>query len=84
VRTKTRSARLLGLGAAVVEEVNFGDEREVVVAARRAGISWIASGSAGAVARASISVRGGGAGGRWKRSITADTQPSATSRPSPG
>jgi transposase len=34
VRTKRVWARLLGLGAAVVEEVNFGDEGEVVVAAR--------------------------------------------------
>jgi len=34
VRTGRVWARLLGLGAAVVEEVNFGDEGEVVVAAR--------------------------------------------------
>jgi transposase len=34
VRTTRVWARLLGLGAAVVEEVNFGDEGEVVVAAR--------------------------------------------------
>jgi len=34
VRTERVWARLLGLGAAVVEEVNFGDEGEVVVAAR--------------------------------------------------
>jgi transposase len=34
VRTGRVWARLLGLGAAVVEEVNFGDEGSVVVAAR--------------------------------------------------
>ncbi len=34
MRTGRVWARLLGLGAAVVEEVNFGDEGEVVVAAR--------------------------------------------------
>jgi transposase len=34
VRTGRVWARLLGLGAAVVEEVNFGDEGNVVVAAR--------------------------------------------------
>jgi transposase len=34
VRSGRVWARLLGLGAAVVEEVNFGDEGEVVVAAR--------------------------------------------------
>jgi transposase len=34
VRSGRVWARLLGLGAAVVEEVNFGDQGEVVVAAR--------------------------------------------------
>ncbi|MGH2968786.1 MAG: ISL3 family transposase, partial [Solirubrobacteraceae bacterium] len=34
MRTARVWARLLGLGAAVVEEVNFGDEGEVLVAAR--------------------------------------------------
>lgn len=34
MRTKRVWARLLGLGGAVVEQVNFGDEGEVVVAAR--------------------------------------------------